>query len=56
MKALARQLARPHGLQGRLVARMLNRANRTAVTGAVKALDPAPAGHETLGPDRDRSG
>lgn len=42
MKALARQLAHPPGGRGRLVATMLNRANRTAVTRAVAALEPAP--------------
>jgi len=42
MKALARQLAHPRGLGGRFVATMLNRANRTAVTRAVAALEPTP--------------
>jgi len=42
MKALARQLGHPRGLSGRLVVRMLNRANRTAVTRAVAALEPTP--------------
>jgi arsenite methyltransferase len=39
---LARQLGNPQGLRGRLVVRVLNRANRIAVTGAVAALAPAP--------------
>jgi len=38
MAGLARQLAHPQGVRGRLVGAMLNRANRTAVTAAVKAL------------------
>jgi SAM-dependent methyltransferase len=42
MKALSRQLAHPRGLGGRFVATMLNRANRTAVTRAVAALEPTP--------------
>jgi arsenite methyltransferase len=42
MKALARQLAHPRGVGGRLVATMLNRANRAAVTRAVAAVEPTP--------------
>ena len=38
MAGLARQLAHPQGVRGRLVGAMLNRANQTAVTAAVKAL------------------
>jgi len=40
---VARQLAQPQGVRGRLVGAMLNRANRAAVTAAVKAL-PLTAG------------
>lgn len=36
---LARQLGHPRGLPGRLVAVMLNKANRATVTAAVEALD-----------------
>jgi arsenite methyltransferase len=39
---LARQLAGPHGLYGRLVARQLNKANLISVTAAVDHLDPTP--------------
>jgi SAM-dependent methyltransferase len=42
MKGLARQLGHPQGLRGRLVVRMLNRANRVAMTDAVSALAPRP--------------
>lgn len=37
MVGLARQLGRPEGLRGRVLARGLNRGNRMAVTAAVKA-------------------
>ena len=42
MKGLARQLGHPQGLRGRLVVRMLNRANKVAMTEAVAALAPTP--------------
>lgn len=42
MKGLARQLGHPQGLRGRLVVRMLNRANRVAMTEAVAALASTP--------------
>ena len=42
MKGLARQLGHPQGLRGRLVVRMLNRANKVAMTEAVAALAPRP--------------
>ena len=38
MAGVARQLAHPQGVRGRLVGAMLNRANQAAVTAAVKAL------------------
>ena len=40
---VARQLAQPQGVRGRLVGAMLNRTNRAAVSAAVKAL-PLTAG------------
>jgi arsenite methyltransferase len=43
MAGVARQLAQPQGVRGRLVGAMLNRANRAAVTVAVEAL-PLTAG------------
>jgi SAM-dependent methyltransferase len=43
LEGVARQLARPQGVRGRLVGAMLNRANRAAVVAAVKAL-PLTAG------------
>jgi len=43
MAGVARQLAQPQGVRGRLVGAMLNRANRADVTAAVKAL-PLTAG------------
>ena len=39
LSAMASQLGHPRGLPGRVVGRMLNRANRAAITGAVDALD-----------------
>ncbi len=44
---MARQLGRPHGPAGHVVARMLNRANRGPVTAAVDALAVRP-GETTL--------
>jgi SAM-dependent methyltransferase len=44
LAGLAAQLGRPDGLRGRLVARLLNRANRANVTAAVDATSLAP-GH-----------
>ncbi|CRK56312.1 methyltransferase [Alloactinosynnema sp. L-07] len=41
-RSLASQLGRPRGLYGRLVARMLNKGNRDAITAAVDALAPTP--------------
>jgi hypothetical protein len=41
MSGLARQLGQPQGVRGRVIGVMLNRANRSAVTEAVKALSPA---------------
>ena len=38
MAGLARQLAHPQGVRGRLVGAMLNRANQAAVSAAVEAL------------------
>ncbi|MEJ7831759.1 MAG: methyltransferase domain-containing protein [Nocardioides sp.] len=46
MELLASQLGHPRGPVGRLVGRLLNRANRGAVAAAVAALSPAPG--ETL--------
>ena len=40
--ALAGQLAGPHGLFGRLLARRLNRFNRVSIEGAVEQLAPGP--------------
>jgi arsenite methyltransferase len=42
MAALARQLARPEGLRGRLVGQMLNRGNRGTVSAAVAATEARP--------------
>lgn len=42
LAGLAAQLGRPDGLRGRLVARMLNRANRANVTAAVEAAGLVP--------------
>ena len=39
LATLAAQLGHPHGLPGRVLGRVLNRANRAAITGAVNALD-----------------
>jgi SAM-dependent methyltransferase len=39
---VARQLGRPGGLAGRVVAVMLNRRNRRSLAAAVEALSPAP--------------
>lgn len=41
---MASQLGHPHGLPGRVLGRVLNRANRAAITGAVDALDLPPDG------------
>ncbi|WP_436496856.1 class I SAM-dependent methyltransferase [Actinokineospora sp. HUAS TT18] len=40
LRGLASQLGRPRGVYGRLVARMLNKGNRAAITAAVEALAP----------------
>ena len=40
--SLAGQLAGPHGLYGRLVARRLNQFNRASIEAAVGQLDPRP--------------
>lgn len=42
MAGLAGQLRHPHGVAGRVMGSMLNRANRTAVTAAVEAMAPTP--------------
>lgn len=42
LAGLARQLGHPHGLAGRYVTAMLNRANRGPVRAAVDALGPEP--------------
>jgi arsenite methyltransferase len=42
LAGLAGQLRRPHGLAGRFMGSMLDRANRAAVTAAVDALAPGP--------------
>ena len=42
LAGLAGQLRRPHGVAGRAMGSMLNRANRAAVSAAVDALAPAP--------------
>jgi arsenite methyltransferase len=39
LSTFAAQLGHPHGLPGRVLGRLLNRANRAAITGAVDALD-----------------
>lgn len=43
LSRLAAQLGHPRGLPGLVVGRLLNRANRVAITGAVDALDIPPA-------------